>query len=179
MKIYTRTGDDGTTCLFDGTRVSKSHQRVDAYGDIDETNAILGLVISSSQDMSVNELLLKIQKDLFALGAQLANPKHQKQKSKADFTDEKILFLEQAIDQADSEIDPIKYFILHGGTITAAYLDLARTVCRRAERKMVLLAQTETVEPVLITYVNRLSDLLFMLARLVNKRQNVRDREWK
>jgi len=178
VKIYTKTGDDGTTSLFDGSRVLKNNHRVDTYGDIDETNALLGVAAAALQDSEIRDLLLSIQRDLFALGAQLANPKHKKQKSKADFDESKIVVLEKAIDKAESEIDPIKNFILHGGSPAAAYLDLARTVCRRAERKMVELNQSEPIDSALIVYVNRLSDLLFMLARLVNKRLAIKDIEW-
>lgn len=178
MKIYTKTGDDGTTALFDGTRVAKDHQRVDTYGDVDELNASLGVAIASLNDEEIKKLLLQIQRDLFALGAKLANPQHKKQKAKADFGENKITALEKAIDQCESEIDPIKNFILHGGSITTAYLDLARTVCRRAERKLVSLNQNETIDPLILIYLNRLSDLLFMLGRVVNKRLGVKDIPW-
>ncbi len=178
MKIYTKTGDDGTTSLFDGTRVKKDHQRVDTYGDVDELNASLGVAITLLNDPEIKNLLLQIQRDLFAMGAQLANPQHKKQKNKADFGENKITALEKAIDRCDSEIDPIKNFILHGGSLPASHLDLARTVCRRAERKLVSLNQKETVDSQILIYLNRLSDLLFMLARMVNKRMGVKDIPW-
>ena len=177
-KIYTKTGDDGTTSLFDGTRVSKKDPRVDTYGDVDELNAVLGLVLAILQEGEIKKLLSEIQRDLFALGAVLANPNQKKQKSKSDLTPEKISRLEKAIDHCEAEIDPIKNFILHGGSIASAWLDYARTVCRRAERKVVALSVSEKVNPLIVIYLNQLSDLLFMLARLVNKRLGVRDIPW-
>lgn len=178
MKIYTKTGDDGTTSLFDGSRVLKNNDRVDAYGDIDELNSIIGLSITHTDDAGIKNILLQIQKDLFALGAQLANPQHKKQKAKADFSINKITFLEKEIDKCEAEIEPITSFILHGGATPAAFLDWARTVCRRAERKMVALNTKEKLDNHLIIYVNRLSDYLFMLARVVNKRLSVKDVPW-
>lgn len=178
MKIYTKTGDDGTTSLFDGTRVNKDHHRVDTYGDVDELNASLGVAIASLNDEEIKKILLRIQRNLFAMGAQLANPQHKKQKTKADFGGDKITALEKAIDQCEAEIDPIKNFILHGGSIAASHLDLARTICRRAERQLVSLSQNESVDSNLVMYLNRLSDLLFMLARVVNKRMGVKDIPW-
>ncbi len=151
---------------------------MDAYGDVDELNSILGLSITQTNDQEFKKILLQIQKDLFALGAQLANPQHKKQKAKADFSAEKITFLEQAIDKCEAEIQPITSFILHGGSNPAGFLDWARTVCRRAERKMVALNAQEKLDEILIIYVNRLSDFLFMLARVANKRLGVKDIPW-
>ncbi len=179
MKIYTKTGDDGTTSLFDGTRVKKDDERVACYGDVDELNAFLGVVASSGLKDDHKNLLQTIQRDLFALAANLANPAHKKQKAKADFHDDKIKFLENAIDTAESEIDPIKFFMIPGGDLKSAYLDYARTVCRRAERHIVTLSQTEPVDMALLIYLNRLSDLLFMLARVANKRAGIADIPWK
>lgn len=178
-KIYTKTGDDGTTSLFDGTRVSKNDARIDTYGDIDELNSLLGVVVAHlSNQKDIQTLLLGIQRDLFALGAQLANPSHKKQKDKSQFSEEKVTKLENAIDQLEKEIDPIKSFILPGGSVAAAYLDYARTVCRRGERKMVSLLKGDPESLIFIRYVNRLSDLLFIIARVVNKRSKIKDIPW-
>ncbi len=178
MKIYTKTGDDGTTSLFDGTRVSKDNARVDTYGEVDELNATIGVCIAVLNDSELKGHLLDIQRDLFALGAQLANPKNKKQKSKADFNEDKIKKLENLIDKGEAELEPITNFILHGGSLPAATLDLARTICRRAERKLITLSKHESFEPNLLIYLNRLSDLLFMLARVANKRLKVCDIIW-
>lgn len=179
MKIYTKTGDNGTTSLFDGTRVDKDHLRVEAYGDIDELNAMLGVVMAPlKKGEEMRSRLLNIQRDLFALGAQLANPRHKKQKSKSDFGKEKIEEIEKAIDALEEECGPITTFILPGGSFASAFLELARTVCRRAERRMICLNRREALDPVLLIYINRLSDLLFMMARGVNKKLGVLDILW-
>ena len=179
MKIYTKTGDDGTTSLFDGTRVPKNDPRVEAYGDIDELNAYLGVVATAVKDEETRKFLFRIQRDLFALGAQMANPSHRKQKAKADFPPEKITFLEQAIDRAVAAVPPITEFMLPGGSVAAAHLEVARTICRRAERKMTGLAKKEKFDPTLMIYLNRLSDLLFMMARVENKKAGTADIPWK
>lgn len=178
VKIYTKTGDKGTTSLFDGTRVSKDDPRIDTCGDIDELNAMLGLVVSGTGSAEFKKLIIRIQRDLFALGAQLANPLHKKQKAKADFPAEKITFLEQTIDKCEEEIGPIKTFVLPGGSATAARFEFARTICRRAERRVVTLSKTEEIKPEILIYLNRLSDLFFMLARVANKRENTKDIPW-
>lgn len=179
MKIYTKTGDDGTTSLFDGTRVSKDDLRVDVYGEVDELNAFLGVARASTNDNELQGLLLTIQRDLFALGAQLANPVHKKQKAKADFDESKIIALEQAIDAATTEIGPITSFILPGGSISSTQLEYARTVCRRTERKLTHLSKIQRLNPQYLIYLNRLSDLLFMLARVANKRLGFPETPWK
>lgn len=178
MKIYTKTGDDGTTSLFDGTRVSKDHLRVDAYGDVDELNAVLGVVQSQLSDPQIGAILTQIQNDLFALGAQLANPAQKKQKDKAKFGEDKVTVLERAIDTFEAELTPLTNFILPGGTGAASHLHLARTVCRRAERKVIHLSHTESVDGVIIHYLNRLSDFLFVVGRLINKRAGKPDVLW-
>ena len=178
MSIYTKTGDKGTTALFDGTRVSKDDPRVDTYGNIDELNAMLGLAMAGTGDSEFKRLITQIQRDLFALGAQLANPSHKKQKAKADFPEDKITSLEKAIDKCDAEFGPIKTFMLPGGSPTAARFDFARTICRRAERQVVTLSKTEEIRPEILIYLNRLSDLLFMLARVANKREGIKDIPW-
>ena len=178
MKIYTRTGDAGETSLFDGSRVSKADSRVDAYGDVDELNAWLGLVRANGPDADLDQPLLRIQQDLFALGAQLADPRDRiaDRVRKASLDDADVARLEQLIDRLESELPPLRRFILAGGSPAGAALHVARTVCRRAERRMVAL--TPAPEAVLVKYVNRLSDLLFVIARVVNHRAGMPEVEW-
>ena len=178
MKIYTRTGDAGETSLFDGSRVSKADSRVDAYGDVDELNAWLGLVRANGLDADLDQPLLRIQQDLFALGAQLADPRDRiaDRVRKASLDDADVARLEQLIDRLESELPPLRRFILAGGSPAGAALHVARTVCRRAERRMVAL--TPAPEAVLVKYVNRLSDLLFVIARVVNHRAGMPEVEW-
>jgi cob(I)alamin adenosyltransferase len=178
VKIYTRTGDGGQTSLFDQTRVSKSDPRVDAYGEVDELNAWLGFARAAGLDEDLDGAVVHIQRDLFALGAQLADPADRisARVSKAALGDEDIARLEGVIDWLETELPPLTRFILAGGSQPGAALHLARTVCRRAERRIVALRPP--VDPVLVRYVNRLSDLLFVLARAVNRRANVPETEW-
>jgi len=178
MKIYTRTGDSGQTSLFDGTRVSKADDRVDAYGEVDELNAWLGLARSSALDPDLDADLDRIQRSLFALGAELADPRDKiaRRVTKAAVTDEDVTRLEELIDRHEAELRPLTRFILPGGTPAAAAVHLARTVSRRAERRIVALQPP--VDPVLIRYVNRLADLLFVLARVINHRAGTPEREW-
>jgi cob(I)alamin adenosyltransferase len=178
VKIYTRTGDAGETSLFDGTRVMKHDDRVDAYGEVDETNAWVGLARASRLDTDLDAHLVQIQRDLFALGAQLADPadKIADRVTKATLGDTDVARLEAIIDRLDTELPPLRRFILAGGTPAGAALHVARTVCRRAERRMVALQPP--VDPVLLRYVNRLSDLLFVFARAVNHRAGVPEAEW-
>ena len=178
MKIYTRTGDAGQTSLFDKTRVSKADSRVDAYGEVDELNAWLGFVRASGLDDDLDDVIVRIQRDLFALGAQLADPadKIAERVTKASLGDDDVARLEALIDWLETELPPLARFILAGGSPAGAAVHLARTVCRRAERRMIALEPP--VHPVLIRYVNRLSDLLFVLARAVNHRAHVPETEW-
>ena len=178
MKIYTRTGDTGETSLFSGDRARKNDPRVDAYGEVDELNAWLGLARASSLDATLSVEIVSIQRDLFALGAQLADPgdKLAPRVTKAVIGDDHILRLEQLIDRLEEQLPPLRRFILAGGTPAGAALHVARTVCRRAERRIVGL--DPPVDPVLLRYVNRLSDLLFVLARLVNHLGGVVEIEW-
>ena len=183
MKIYTRTGDAGETGLFDGTRVLKSDARVATYGDVDELNAWLGLARSMlPHEAELAEMLVQIQRDLFALGARLADPSHRiaERVSKAEIGAADIVRLERWIDMLDSMLPPLRRFILAGGSNAGATLHVARTVCRRAERAMVALrsAAEEQVEAALIIYVNRLSDLLFVMARVANFRDDTPEIEW-
>ena len=178
MKLYTRTGDSGETALFDGTRVRKDDPRVDAYGDVDELNAWLGLVRTAGLEPEFEADVIRIQRDLFALGAALADPADRiaARVTKAALDDADVARLEKMIDRLDAETPPLRRFILPGGTSTGAAIHLARTVCRRAERRIVSL--DPQVDGVLVRYVNRLSDLLFALARAVNHRAGVPETEW-
>ena len=181
MKIYTRTGDEGATALFGGARVGKDHPRVEAYGDVDELNAALGMARAIEMMPRIDEVLVPIQKDLFAIGALLATPDHDKMKeqlSKARVDNDRIEQLERAIDACEQELEPLRSFIIPGGTPKAAALHVARTVCRRAERRVVRLAQEIELPPLVVIYLNRLSDLLFMLARVANKRAGAGEVTW-
>jgi cob(I)alamin adenosyltransferase len=177
VKIYTRTGDSGETGLFDGTRVSKADERVAAYGDVDELNAWLGLVrASGGASRRLEEMLVQIQRDLFALGARLADPSHKiaDRVTKAQVHSEHVTRLEGWIDRLDAELPPLRRFILPGGTERGALLHVARTVCRRAERSVVGIGG----DPELIVYLNRLSDLLFVMARAENNTAGTPETEW-
>lgn len=178
MKIYTRTGDSGETSLFDNSRVSKADPRVDAYGEVDELNAWLGLVRGAGIDPDLEEALVRIQRDLFAVGAQLADPADRlaSRVTKAFVGDDDVTRLEVLIDRLEQEVPPLTRFILAGGTTSGASLHVARTVCRRAERRIVGLHPQPDV--LLIRYMNRLSDLLFVLARVVNHRARQPETEW-
>lgn len=179
MKIYTRTGDSGETGLFDGTRVPKSDRRVSAYGDIDELSAWLGLARASGVDASMAAMIETIQRDLLAIGARLADPGHRiaGRVTKAAVSAEDVSRLEGWIDSLDAELPALRRFILAGGSPAGASMHVARTVCRRAERSVVGLG-AGGVEAELLTYINRLSDLLFVMARAVNQRSGVADLEW-
>ena len=179
MKIYTRTGDSGDTGLFDGTRVSKADRRVAAYGEVDELNAWLGLVVSGTDDAVLRERLLQIQRDLFALGSRLADPARRiaGRVTKVGISADHVARLEGWIDELDAGLPPLRRFILAGGAQTGAALHVARTICRRAERTMVELGE-DAFEIELLQYVNRLSDLLFTMARAVNHRAGVPETEW-
>lgn len=181
MKIYTRTGDKGTTGLFGGGRVPKDDVRVEAYGDVDELNAVLGAARAAGPMPRVDEVVVAVQRDLFAIGALLATPdieKMHEQLTKARIDDERIAQLERAIDACDAELEPLKAFIIPGGTPKAALLHVARTVCRRAERRVVRLAHDVEIPPLAVVYLNRLSDLLFSLARVANHRAGAGEVTW-
>jgi cob(I)alamin adenosyltransferase len=172
MKIYTKTGDRGDTGLFGGGRVAKSHPRVEAYGDVDELNAAIGMALAIEKLPRIDDVLTPIQTDLFAIGALLATPdlvKMRQHLEKANIDEARVAQLERAIDACDAELEPLKAFVMPGGTPKAASLHVARTVCRRAERRVVLLAQETEIPELVVIYLNRLSDLLFTLARLANK----------
>ena len=182
MKIYTKTGDAGDTGLFGGGRVPKSHPRVEAYGDVDELNATIGVARAAGPvDAQIDALLVRVQQDLFAIGALLATPDRERMRmhlDKAKVDQERIGELERAIDAADTELEPLRAFILPGGSPKAAALHVARTVCRRAERRIVDIAEEMEIPPLVVVYLNRLSDVLFTLARLANKRASTAETTW-
>jgi cob(I)alamin adenosyltransferase len=179
VKIYTRTGDGGETALLGGTRVSKAAPRVAAYGDVDELNAWLGLVRASAPDPQLNEMLERLQRDLFAIGARLADPTGAvaDRMAKTAVTGDVITRLEEWIDSLEAEVPALRRFILAGGSPSGAALHVARTICRRAERSVVALGSAQ-VEPDVIVYLNRLSDLLFVMARVANHRRGAAESEW-
>lgn len=180
-KIYTRTGDAGQTALFGGGRVSKADARVAAYGDVDELNAALGTVLACEPVEFERDLLLGLQRDLFAIGGRLASPNPEKvgkALAKAQVTPERVAALEAAIDRADTKLTPLSAFVLPGGTMKAALFHVARTVCRRAERGVVALSRDQDVPPTIPAYLNRLSDLLFTLARLANTQAGASEHTW-
>ncbi len=179
FRIYTRTGDKGDTGLFGGGRVRKDDPRVEAYGEIDELNACLGAAESVIPDPQIKGWIRRIQDELFVLGSELATPDPEAVKKQIVPVDaEQIAVMEQIIDAADEELEPLRSFILPGGHPGAAQLHLARTVCRRAERRVISFAREAPVREQAITYLNRLSDLLFTLARLVNHRAKVEEPKW-
>ena len=179
VKIYTRTGDSGETSLFDGRRVSKSEPRVAAYGDVDELNAWLGLVRSVTEHPQLESMLEQVQRDLFAIGARLADPAHRiaGRVTKAAIAGADITRLEEWIDRLEADLPPLRRFILAGGGQSGAALHVARTVSRRAERSIVALG-SDAVEPEVLTYINRVSDLLFVMARSANHRGGFAETEW-
>jgi cob(I)alamin adenosyltransferase len=179
VKIYTRTGDAGETALFGGARVLKSDPRVTAYGEVDELNAWLGLVRAGAMDTAFAQMIEQMQRDLFAIGSRLADPAQRiaQRVAKTAVSGDDVSRLETWIDTLESELPPLRRFILPGGSGTGASLHVARTVCRRAERAMVTLG-ADAFEPELLTYMNRLSDLLFVMARAANQRSGAAELEW-
>jgi cob(I)alamin adenosyltransferase len=179
VKIYTKTGDSGETSLFDNTRVSKADPRVDAYGEVDELNAVLGAVVAAGTDADITAVLQHVQQDLFALGASLADPSSRiaGRVTKAHITTDHVERLETVIDRLEMELPPLRRFILPGGSRPGSLLHFARTVCRRAERRVIGLG-SGAVDPLLVTYLNRLSDLLFVMARALNHRAGAPEVEW-
>jgi cob(I)alamin adenosyltransferase len=176
VKIYTRTGDDGTTGLWGGQRVPKDALRVEAYGTVDECNAALGVARASGVDPALDQLLNHLQNQLFVVGADLATPGETTRIARVG--EAEVAELEQAIDAHEEQLEALRQFILPGGSLAAAHLHLARTICRRAERATISLARTEVINTQVITYLNRLSDLLFVLARVANQRTNTPDVPW-
>lgn len=184
FKIYTKTGDKGETALYGGTRVSKASARVDAYGTIDELNAFIGIAKSHIDDSDCLKQLAEIQYDLFTLGSEAATPidkvylANGKSRLPVTIKEEDINKLEVWMDKMDESLEPLQFFILPGGGKAATFLHAARTICRRAERGMVFLNETEEVRPELIKYLNRLSDYLFVLARYVSMLDNEQEEYW-
>jgi cob(I)alamin adenosyltransferase len=179
VKIYTKTGDAGETSLFDGTRVPKTDARVAAYGEIDELQASVGLALAGGVDAELGAIGLALQRDLFALGARLADPAHRiaPRVTKVVIDEKSVERLEGWIDRLERDLPPLRHFVLAGGSPAGAALHLARTVCRRAERATLSLG-VDAVEPVVRMYLNRLSDLLFVMARAANHRAGVPETEW-
>ncbi len=176
MALYTKKGDEGDTFLCDGSKTSKADARVSAYGDVDETNAAIGIATSVCDDARLLDTLGRIQSDLFRLGNELAMPNGSRAVAPIDA--QRIAQLEEWIDEAEAETSALTNFILPGGSPTAAALHLARTVCRRAERNVVALAKGQDISPNVLVYLNRLSDLLFALSRLANHRAGIADVVW-
>ena len=171
-KIYTRTGDDGTTGLGDGTRVSKDSPRVEAYGTVDELNSVIGLLLTHTLPEEIHECLVGVQHRLFDLGGELCLPGHTAIKQ------HHVNELEQVLDDLNANLSPLKDFILPGGSAAAAVCHVARTVCRRAERRIIGLSKQEQISELIVQYLNRLSDLLFVIARTLNVQAGRQDVLW-
>ena len=185
MKIYTKTGDDGTTGLFGGTRVPKHHIRIESYGTLDELNSWIGLIRDQPMEDSTKQVLIKIQEKLFTVGALLAiDPEKEKLKSGKDrlnipkIDTEDINHLEKEIDLMEQHLPPMTHFILPGGHTTVSYCHITRTICRRAERLVSQLHDFEPVDPILLSYINRLSDFLFVLARKLSYDVQAEEIKW-
>jgi len=178
MKIYTKTGDKGETGLFGGERVPKDTPRIEAYGDVDELNSLLGVIRALRPNKRIDRTLLGIQNDLFIVGADLATRKATKRSIVPQIAPSHVAVLEKAIDSLQLSLPPLKTFILPGGTAAASHLHYARTVCRRAERSAVRLSHVEHINANVVAYLNRLSDLLFVLARYANQLEKQRETKW-
>jgi len=181
LRIYTKTGDSGTTGLFGGGRVDKDDPRVEAYGDVDELNAAIGMARAVQPMPRVDAVLAPLQHDLFSIGALLATPdvaRMHEQLEKARIDDDRVQELERAIDACEAELEPLNAFIMPGGTAKSAALHVARTVCRRAERRVVRLQRDIDLPPLVVKYLNRLSDLLFVLARVADRRAGAAEVTW-
>ena len=178
MKIYTKKGDSGETSLFGGTRVPKSNERIEAYGTVDELNSFVGLAASYNLSDAGTEYLRQVQELLFILGADLATPPSSKARIKRISSDD-VTFLEDVIDELEEDLEPLKNFILPGGSKAGATLHTARTICRRAERATVACTEVDEISEECIKFLNRLSDFLFVVARHENKHAGVREETWK
>ena len=177
MKIYTKTGDDGTTGLQNGSRISKSNPRILAYGAVDEINSYLGIILSEQIDEDIKKIFTKIQNDLFVVGSDLSNPTLSDSKNRV--TDKMIKFLEEKIDFFEKELPPLTNFILPGGSLLASWVHISRAITRRAETYVIALSEKEKINNFCAVYLNRLSDLLFVVARIINKRNEINDIIWK
>ena len=179
FKIYTKTGDDGSTGLVGGTRVKKYNVRLEAYGTVDELNAAIGVILSHGMPDNLGEMLIEIQNKLFNIGSRLASDeKGNAVTEKLSITEKHISFLENAIDEMEKGLPELTHFILPGGDWAAAQCHVARTVCRRAERRILEFADSETVQPEIIKYINRLSDFLFVLARKLSAISGIEEKPW-
>lgn len=174
MKIYTKTGDSGQTSLFGGKRVLKSDLRVEAYGTVDELNSTIGFLVAQVKNVHIKKELVQIQNDLLTIGASLANPKQRKESS----LEERVMSFENFIDELTKKLPDLRNFILPGGGKTGSLFHCARSICRRAERRVVELSQREKIAPEILEYFNRLSDLLFTIARFVNYREKKKEYIW-
>ena len=177
MKIYTKTGDEGKTSLFDNSRVWKSDERILSYGAVDELNSSIGIALALELDPEIKDILVKIQNDLFIVGSDPANPSISDKKIRT--TSEMIVFLEEKIDLLEPQLEPLTSFILPGGTLLASIIHLSRTISRRAETHVVALSKNEEINRDAAIYLNRLSDLMFILARSINNRKKIPDVVWK
>jgi cob(I)alamin adenosyltransferase len=179
MKIYTKTGDEGTTSLFGGKRVYKSELRIDAYGTVDELNSWIGVLRDLEVNKNRKDVLIEIQDRLFTMGSLLATePGNQKVKVPT-LKEEDVIFLENEMDQMDELLSPMRFFVLPGGDLSISWGHVARTVCRRAERLIIALHQHEPIDPLIIKYINRLSDYLFVLCRMMTKELAAEEVPWK
>ena len=179
MKIYTKTGDAGTTALFGGQRVSKAHLRIDTYGTVDELNAYIGLVRDQEVNHKRQSVLVEVQDRLFTVGAILATEPGNTRVKVPSLQETDITFLEKEIDAMDAELPPMRFFVLPGGHASVSFCHVARTVCRRAERLTVALHDQEPIDPLVIKYINRLSDYLFQLSRKMSHELKAEETAWK
>jgi cob(I)alamin adenosyltransferase len=179
MKIYTKTGDKGDTSLFGGQRVPKDALRIEAYGTVDELNSVLGIARADNADTEIDEILAGVQDQLFDLGADLATPRSADKKPIKRIESRDTQHLEKVIDELEPTLKPLRSFILPGGSPLAARIHFARTVCRRAERAVVRLSRNEDIGEAVMIYLNRLSDMLFVLARYANQKAKVPEVRWK
>lgn len=179
MKIYTKTGDKGTTSLVGGTRLSKAHIRIDAYGTVDELNAYIGLLRDQPVNEGRRDLLKEVQDRLFTIGSHLASEANLTRKKLPDLRESDSELLEKEMDAMDAELPPLRAFVLPGGHASVSFTHVARTVCRRAERAIILLHEQEPVEEIIIQYLNRLSDYLFVLSRLMTQELGAEEVSWK
>lgn len=178
MKIYTKTGDKGQTSLIGGTRVPKHHIRIEAYGTVDELNSWMGIIRDSVADDTTKKLIIDIQDKLFTIGSHLASDPEKSKMKLPEITDAHVAVMEAAIDEIDKVVPPMKNFVLPGGHLSVSYCHVARCVCRRAERCIIHLSETATVEDVIIRYINRLSDYLFMLSRWLTHTLGAEEIPW-
>ena len=179
MKIYTRKGDDGTTGLLGGVRVAKHHARIEAYGNVDELNSYLGLLRDLLADSPHSQMILAIQDRLFTIGSHLAlDPSHEGKMQLPQLHSEEVATLEKAMDDMDEKLQPMKNFVLPGGHPTVSHVHIARCICRRAERSIVFLNEQSALEPLILEYMNRLSDYLFTLSRMISAEKNAIETPW-